>query len=93
MLSNNSLIKDYKQEEVKVDKPVDFEQIIPTVDEVLDFSELKKVLPLDYIRQNGRNGEIEIETFVKHYDETTLNNLIRKAEVFSPRPHLIKILE
>lgn len=90
MLSNNSLIKDYQPQKPKVEEPVDFEQIIP---EIIDFSELKKPEPLDYIRENGSNGEMDIEVFVKQYDEAVLEKLKKNADVFSPRPHLIKILE
>ena len=92
MLNNNQLIKDYKHEEVIISKP-DFEQLNP---EVLDFSELKPngiLSPLEFIRQNGKNGEIEVEVFVKQYDEATLDILKRNADVFSPKPHLIKILD
>ena len=59
----------------------------------IDFSELKPISPIDFIRENGKNGEMDIEVFVKRYDEATLDILKSKAEVFSPRPHLIKILE
>jgi len=92
MLNNNQLIKDYQPNNVKIETPID-EQLHP---EIIDFSELKsnhKLRPLEFIRQNGKDGEIEIDVFVKQYDEATLEKLKRDAEVFSPRHHLIKILE
>jgi len=99
MLNNNQLIKDYQQEPISITKPIDFEPLNP---EIIDFSvitqsgnstELKPISPIDFIRQNGKNGEMEIEVFVKQYDESTLERLKRSSDIFSPRPHLIKILE
>ena len=75
-----------------MDKPVD-KHIIP---EILDFSELKpsnNMNPVEWIKANGKDGEIEIEVFIKKYDEATLQKLMRGADVFSPKPHLIKVLE
>lgn len=89
MLSNNNLIKDYQPEKVNILETED-EQLHP---EIIDISELKKSQPLDYIRENGKDGMMEIEAFVEQYDEATLDRLKRNAEVFSPKPHLIKILE
>ena len=96
-------------EEVKVDKPIDehiipeildFSELKPVKQDNHFYDEDIKIIvstnnlnPIEWIKANGKDGMIDIESFVKHYGEDILQKLIREAEVFSPRPHLIKVLE
>jgi len=88
MLNNNNLIKDYEKTEIKAVEYLPDGKIEP---KVIDLSD--ELSPLDFIRQNGKEGMIETELFVGQFDEQILNKLVRNGDVYSPRANLIKILE
>ena len=102
MLSNNSLIKDYKPESVKVNTPAD-EQLHP---EILDFSELKPNNTLKYedfklsvlgMLDDGRLLAIDevVQTY-RHIDEMAIECAIQKlkaeSEVFEPKAGFLRKL-
>lgn len=86
MLSNNQLIKNYNAKPIELN-PQD-EQLNP---EIIDLSQ--DIKPLDFIRRNGKNNEIDVDVFVKAYTEDTMQKLLRDGDVFLAKPHILKILE
>ena len=103
MIRGNNNIVNNQEKLGEVSDGDGFEELHPEVIEISiqeddgnhsSFPELHHPLdPIDFIRKNGRNGEIDIDLFLNNYSEDVLNNLVKTAQVFKPRVNIIKILE